>query len=388
MTKPLSKSTSNLETFRYEPDHGWSIKSFPALDSKNTLVLVFGARRYLDDPARIQELRAVYPHSVLAGCSTSGEICGGRLYDESLSVAVHRFQRTRLRLVTAPIRSQDDSFHAGDAIARQLEGSDLRAVLVLSDGLKVNGSELVRGLNSVLPQSVVVTGGLAGDGSRFQRTWVLRDGLPSEGFVSAIGFYGDHVRVGHGCKGGWDVFGPERSVTRSEGNVLFELDNQPALPLYKNYLGERASELPAAALLFPLALRKDAKDTKRLVRTILSVDEARQAMIFAGDIPQGYLVQLMRANFDRLIDGAATSAKMARTNGGTDNPVLVIAISCVGRRLVLGERTEEELDRTLDAFPSASRQVGFYSYGEISPFATGNCDLHNQTMTLTTLSEI
>ncbi len=394
-------AATTVELTEYSPAKGWSAP-FPSLDSERTLVLVFGASSFADgapgDP--IGALRTAYPTAHILGCSTAGEIAGARLSDDGLSVAVMRFAHTRLATVSAPVRSPADSFAAGELIARQLEGgegSDLKGVLVFSDGLKVNGSELVRGLNSVLPQSVVVTGGLAADGDRFKRTWVIRAGAPAEGFVSAVGLYGKRVQIAHGSKGGWDTFGPERTVTRSEGNVLFELDGQPALPLYKQYLGERAAGLPATALLFPLALRSNSEDPKSLVRTILAVNEAEQSMVFAGDIPQGYRARLMRANFDRLIQGAGDSALMTlESNGGQGvpdgagaNPSLSIAISCVGRRLVLGERTEEELESALAALPLGTRQVGFYSYGEISPYVSGAgaCDLHNQTMTLTTITE-
>jgi len=169
---------------------------------------------------------------------------------------------------------------------------------------------------------------------------------------------------------------------------LFELDGRPALELYKNYLGERAAELPASALLFPLALRTNSSDEKRIVRTILSVDEVNQSMTFAGDVPEGSLVQLMRANFDRLIDGASDAALMTARTNKNKTDVFSLAISCVGRRLILGERAEEELEAVMDELPPKTQQIGFYSYGEISPYAAGYCDLHNQTMTLTTISEI
>jgi len=169
---------------------------------------------------------------------------------------------------------------------------------------------------------------------------------------------------------------------RSTGNVLYELDGKPALRLYKEYLGERASGLPATALLFPLAMRVERGDEKQLVRTVLAIDEAAQSLTFAGNIPTGSFVQLMRANFDRLVQGASDAATMGRVGRTLDGDLLALAISCVGRRLVLGERTEEELEAALAAFPPGARQVGFYSYGEISPFASGPCDLHNQTMTL------
>ncbi len=239
----------------------------------------------------------------------------------------------------------------------------------------------------MLDDSVVVTGGLAGDGDRFESTWVIDKGKPVSGIVSAVGLYGDAVKLGHGSQGGWDMFGPERVVTRSSANVLYELDGKPALKLYKEYLGERASGLPATALLFPLSLRETREDERRVVRTVLSIDEDEQSMTFAGDLPEGSLAQLMRANFDRLVDGAAGASLSAAGMVGDGSNVLSIAISCVGRRLVLGERTEEEVEAALENLPTGCRQIGFYSYGEISPYASGHCDLHNQTMTLTAISE-
>ena len=376
-----------IDTFSYLPDTGWSAALPPAHESFRTLIVVFGASDLYHAPAPLDALQQAYPCANLIGCSTAGEILGTTITDDSLVAAVVHFEETDLATAIAPVHSAADSYKAGRTIADELAHPSLRGVLVLSDGHNVNGSELVRGLDVGLPDSVVVTGGLAGDQDRFERTWVLKDGRPESGFVSAVGFYGDRVRIGHGSKGGWDIFGIERRVTRSKGNVLYELDGRPALALYKEYLGDRAAGLPATALLFPLSLRADAASPKSVVRTVLAVDEEEQSMTFAGDIPEGSMAQLMRANFDRLIDGASEAALMTCKNAACDTPVLSIAISCVGRRLVLGERTEEELEATLDVLPSHAQQIGFYSYGEISPYAPGHCDLHNQTMTLTTITE-
>jgi hypothetical protein len=281
--------------------------------------------------------------------------------------------------------SPEGSLRSGRELGNALAADDLRAVFLLSDGLKVNGTDLVGGLGEIVPDATI-TGGLAGDGDRFERTWTLVDGKPVSGFVTAVGLYGEKVQVGHGSRGGWDRFGPERVVTRSQGNVLFELDGEPALELYKAYLGELASGLPATGLLFPLALRANHEDEKQLVRTILSVDEGAQSLVFAGDIPEGHRAQLMQANFDRLVSGAEVAAERALVPD-VPGPYLTIAISCVGRRLVLGERTEDELEAVRHVLPDDNHQVGFYSYGEISPYTSGSCDLHNQTMTLTVVAE-
>jgi hypothetical protein len=371
--------------FAYDKNDNWSIDFPTGLDSSQTLIFIFGASSYLENSAPLEELNEKFPYSKIVGCSTAGEIFDSAINDESLSVAVVRFDKTDIETAFAPVFVADESFTAGVKIAQMLNKPDLRGILILSDGLNVNGSELVRGINSIVSSEVKVTGGLAGDGPNFQKTWVLRNGLPETNIVSAVGFYGENIVIGHGSRGGWDIFGPERKITSAKDNQLFELDGKPALELYKNYLGELATELPASALLFPLSLRTNLNEEKRIVRTILSIDEETQSMTFAGDVPEGALVQLMRANLDRLIDGAEEAALMTQEN----NPkgTLSIAISCVGRRLILGERVEEELEATMDSLPPKTKQIGFYSYGEISPYATGHCDLHNQTMTLTTISE-
>jgi hypothetical protein len=378
-----------MRTFAYSGG-GWSAQPMPALDSERTLVLAFGGSRFGSAPEPLLELARAFPSSHILGCSTSGEILDTKLADDTIVVAVARFQHTRLRRADASVGGELDSFRAGEAIAVDLDAPDLRGVFVLSDGLNVNGSELVRGLNSILPESVVVTGGLAGDGPRFERTWTLTGDGPRSGLVSAVGMYGARVHIGHGSRGGWDIFGPPRLVTRSEGNVLYELDGKPALGLYKDYLGERASGLPATALLFPLALRPSASRQREVVRTVLAVDEASQSMTFAGDMPEDAVVRLMRANFDRVIQGAGDAGLAAATPvyaAGSGSPVLAISISCVGRRLVLGERTEEEIEAVKESLPASASQIGFYSYGEISPHGFGSADLHNQTMTLTTICE-
>ena len=369
----------------------WSPSTLARLDSPETLLVLFGSSGLIDTPDRIRQVLDACPQSHVIGCSTAGEIHGSEISDGSLVVAAVKFGKATVRTAVAVVRDPQDSHTAGTAIASQLNRPSLRAILVLSDGLQVNGSELVKGLNDSLGGAVVITGGLAGDGTHFKKTWVLKDRTPQSGYVTAVGLYGDHIRIGHGSKGGWDQFGPERLVTKSHGNILYELDGRPALHLYKEYLGDRAAGLPATGLLFPLAIRSSLSEGKSLVRTILAVDETAQSMTFAGDIPQGVYAQLMRANFDRLIQGASDAAMMT-TNGYGSSPsehsCLSIAISCVGRRLVLGERTEEETEATLDILPQGSRQIGFYSYGEISPYESGACDLHNQTMTLTAITEV
>jgi hypothetical protein len=379
-----------LHHFVHHAGTGWSLPLPSEDDGPNTLVLAFAAPGYADDWVPFSQLAAAFPRAQLIGCSTAGEIAGAAVNDASISATVVRFDGSHLRRAAATIGSAADSRAAGALLGEQLAAPDLRAVFVLSDGLCVNGSALVEGLAQRLSPDIAITGALAGDGSAFQRTWLVgRDG-PQAHQACAIGFYGQRLRVGHGCNGGWHDFGPERRITRAEGNVLFELDGRPALDLYKTYLGERAAGLPGTALLFPLAVRREgAGQDSALVRTILAVDEARRSLTFAGDLPQGGIARLMRANADQLIDSAARAAREAMQGvNGTDGPTLVVSVSCVGRRLVLGERTDEEVETVAECAPPGAVHLGLYSYGEISPMVAGAVsELHNQTMTVTTLRE-
>lgn len=377
-----------LAIHKYSREKGWHLAPPDRrLDSSGTALFVFAGSRAGILDAALADLGERFPLSCWIGCSSAGEIFGRTLDDDSLVVAIVRFASGGVRGAQRLVGDGGDAFMAGREIALELADPDLKGVFVLADGLSVNGSELAKGLASSLPPGLPVAGGLAADGDRFEHTWVLVDRRPKAGWVAALGLYGDGVAMACNYRGGWDLFGPEREVTHSRGNVLFTLDDQPALSLYRKYLGERAAELPAAGLLFPLAIRNELEADGLTVRTILAVDEEAQSITFAGDIPQGSFVRLMRANRDRLIDGAIGAAGGIALSGEDTQARLCIAISCIGRRLVLGQRCEEEIEAVLETLPAPCELLGYYSYGELSPLGSGRCDLHNQTMTLTVIWE-
>jgi hypothetical protein len=279
------------------------------------------------------------------------------------------------------------SFQAGAWLAQQLEPEGLVHVLLLSEGVEVNGSALVAGMAQHLPDRVGITGGLAGDGTRFQETLLLWEGQPEPYSILALGFYSTRLRVGYGSFGGWEAFGPHRLVTRSAGNRLYELDGRSALSLYQAYLGERASDLPAAGLLLPLSVLMSAGQ-KPVVRTLLAVNEAGQYLTFAGDVPEGSYVRMMRATVPHLVAGARKAARTSVDPLNSCSPELAILVSCVGRKLVLEGHVEEEVQAVRQVLGEQTLLTGFYSYGEIAPFLPGTpCRLHNQTMTITTFAE-
>ncbi len=379
------------EQKKWTEKSGWVQVSSSILTDHPQVVFVFGATTILQKGDYFKEVSSFYPDAHILSCSTAGEILDVEVSDDSLVLTAVHFNKTTLKFAETDINDANESEEAGKKLADSLDKDALVHVMVFSDGLKVNGTALVKGLVGNLPSTVSVTGGLVGDGSNFKHTLVGVDKVPTEGKIALIGMYGSNLKVGYGSLGGWDIFGPERMITKSKNNVLYELDGKPALALYKEYLGDQAKGLPGTGLLFPLALRlkTDSGAEVEIVRTILAVDEKDQSMTFAGDMPEGVYARLMKANFDRLVDGASGAASMSTEPLGSSKAELAILISCIGRKLVLKERTFEELEAVREKIGPQAAMVGFYSYGEICPTAPTEkqCQLHNQTMTITLFRE-
>lgn len=376
-----------IEQRRWTQEEQWTPDGPTLLKDSAQLVFVFGATSALRNEERFLDIKKTYPGAHIVGCSTAGEIYGTQVLDHSIITTAIHFAHTSIKTACSTILKREDSFEAGENLSKSIEKEDLTHVFVISDGLNVNGSALVKGLTKHLPEDVLISGGLSGDGDRFDETLVMCDNPPKKNQVVVIGFYGYSLEICCGSLGGWDPFGPERLVTRSQENILYELDGKSALELYKRYLGEHAEGLPATGLLFPLSIRFKNGETN-LVRTILSIDEDDHSMIFAGDVPEGAYARFMKANINRLIDGAVGAAKKCSELMGFKQPDLAILISCVGRKMVLKQRVEEEVEGVHEVLGDQTVLAGFYSYGEISPTFKGKpCELHNQTMTITTFLE-
>lgn len=364
-------------------ESGWSTPR-PADERPPSLVLIFGQREVLEAGAALDALALRFPRQTFFGCSTAGEIEDTAVHDGDVVATAVWLDKATVAPLALALDDFADVRTLGGALAKGLTREGLKHVLVFSDGTRVNGSELVTGVTQSLPAGVELTGGLSGDGAAMKTTVVIDRGQVRGGAVVGLGFAGP-LQVGVGSLGGWDAFGPERRVTKAQGNVVHELDGEPALALYKRYLGPHAAGLPQSALLFPLTVQA-SEGAQPVVRTILAVNEADGSLIFAGDVPQGSRAQLMRANFERIIGGAFDAARA--TSSGADAE-LAILISCVGRKLILKQRTEEEVEAVREVLGPRPALTGFYSYGELAPFTGGaGCQLHNQTMTVTTFREV
>ena len=354
---------------------------------KNPLVLGFGNRYLLEKSEIIENIRAEFPYENIVFGSTAGEILCCHVNDNSISVTVIEFENATYKVERENILDfNKNAVELGKSLYEKMPKDNLKHLFVLSEGSFVNGSSLINGLETNLNSSLSITGGMCGDDARFEKTVASFKENPKEGEVILIGFYGESLEISFASFGGWIPFGPERIITRSEGNILYEIDGQPALDLYKKYLGEKSNELPQASLLYPLNVTPDGKKDP-VVRTILNINDADQSMILAGDVPVNSRVQLMMASVDGIAQGAQTAADLAMTKR-KNKPELALLVSCIGRKLVMNQRVEEEVEQVREVVGDKVPLAGFYSYGEMAPFnGSTSCELHNQTMTLTLISE-
>ena len=354
---------------------------------KEPLVLVFGNRYMLESEHIYAEVKDLFPNSHIVFGTTSGEIIDDSVLEGTVVLTAIEFEKSSVVIKRSNINDfKNNDYKLGESLMAEFPKENLKHLFIISEGSSVNGSALISGLEKVKNTSISLSGGLCGDDGRFERTLASYNENPKEGEIIAIGFYGETLEITSSNYGGWTPFGPERIITKSEGNVLFELDGKPALDLYKTYLGEKANELPKSALLYPLSVRIE-EDSEPLVRTILNIDNDKNTMILAGDMPEGSKVQLMMSSVDDIVSGAIHAAELAM-KGREKNPELALLISCIGRKLVMDQRTEEEIEEVKSVIGNDTFISGFYSYGEMAPFSgQKECKLHNQTMTLTLFSE-
>ncbi len=352
------------------------------------LALLFGSRELLGEPELFQNIKSTCPYALLVGCSTAGEITRNGIADNTAVLTLAQFDQVELTVATTDLADMKDSLAAGQRLGIQLQGKQPRALIIFGQGLAINGSALIDGLHQVLGDGITLTGGLAGDGNHFQETLVMTPQGPSTKAIVALGLGGDGLRFNHGSFGGWEPFGTLRKMTKAVGNVLYELDGKPALDIYKAYLGDYAKDLPSSGLYFPFEVLDASRGTTGVIRTILAIDEAEGSLTLAGDVnPEGYL-QLMHASTDQLISGAETAAFATRDMAPHPDGGIGILVSCVGRRLVMGYRIDEEIEAVGDILGQDTVLTGFYSYGELSPIAQGTpCLLQNQTMTIIWIAE-
>lgn len=376
-----------VETLVYD-NNQWIQKTgqlSPEEQAQANIVFIFGHTDTIKNPEHFNEIKNRYPNAKIVGSSTSGNIVQAEVSSYELTATAIFFESSSIETSSITFDDKDNVEDLSKELINNLKKENLKHIFIISDGLLINGSQLTRGINKV-SGNISVTGGMAGDGDRFQETYVIADDKPKQRTILAIGFYGDNLSIDSGCFAGWSEFGTQRTITKSKDNILYEIDGEPALDLYKKYLGELAKELPNSGLRFPLSI-KENEDSHEVIRTLLAINEEEKSITYAGDVPEGYSARLMKADIDVLIDGAGKAAKAIIP--ANDKTALGLVVSCVGRKIVMNYLIDDELEEIQEILGENVKLTGFYSYGEIAPFKEDliTCELHNQTMTLTVIYE-
>ncbi len=354
--------------------------------AKTNLAFCFGSKSMVKSAETLAQIQSLFPEADIILGSSSGEIYQSKVYDESMSVLAMSFDKTTHKSVVLNNNDYKNEYELGKDLFAQLEAPDLSYIHLLSDGVAIHKGELMRGINEKC--AVEITGGLAGDADMFQETLVGLNNLPQNSNVVGVGFYGNHIKVAYGSFGGWEEFGLSRTITKSDYNILYEVDGKNILDLYKKYLGPYADELSVSAIRFPISM-ENSETGEKIVRTVLGINEKDKSIRFAGDVPEGCIIRLMKSSTDDIIEGAKNAAKMAVNNKEFDQPKAALLVSCVGRKIVLDKRVNEEIEEMQEVLGENIPMAGYYSYGEVSPISKGGkSKLHNQTMTLTLFDEI
>jgi len=364
----------------------WEIEKNKLKDKSADIVFTFGDRDTIKKSDIYTKLKTVYPRADIVGCSTGGNILGDSINLAKAVATAVSFDKGKVEISVEDFSDTDNQYKASHRLVEKLPKDNLKHIFILSDGLNMNGSFLVKGANQAINSQVPITGGLASDGKSFKETWVIANDIASQKRMVAVGFYGDSFHISSGCYAGWEEFGIYRHITKSVNNIVYEIDGQPALDLYKKYLGEYAQNLNGNGLRFPFNIKNENEDYA-VIRSVLSVDEENKALIFAGDVPQGSLARLMKSDIESLIDGSEMASRHIKQ--ANKKTALGLVVSCVGRRVVLNQLVDDELEIIGDILGDTVALTGFYSYGELAPYSDDilSCQLHNQTMTLTVIYE-
>ena len=372
---------ASLDDFISNPDSLTNISA--------DFAMVFADKLFCQHEAFLTAIKSCCNGQII-GCSTAGEIYSDSVANNSAVITFVKFEHgCHSEIISDELIYMRDSFAVGERLANKINKQDLTAVLLFGKGVEMNGSAFIEGIKQVLGTHVPITGGLAGDNALFEKTLTLMPDGASENGIAALCLYGKKLTIGYSSVGGWRSFGPARLITKNDQNVLYELDGLPALDVYKKYLGDYAKDLPKSGLLFPFEMVNIDSSSLGLIRTILGIDEDKGSLILAGSVENNGYLRLMQASPGSLVDGAERAAQLSlNAFNQAIQPQLAVLVSCVGRKLVMSDLVEEEIEAIAQTLPENTPITGFYSYGEISPFSDSTeSKLHNQTMTVTLIGE-
>jgi len=339
---------------------------------KPDLIVVFASVAF-DQKELIRGVRDAGGNAPLVGCSDAGEITNDGPNQKSVGVMV--VKADQIKFTPGIGRDiKEGAREAGRAVAEEVKKNSpelLKAFIMLPDVLTGNGADIVRGVLDVLGEHFPVVGGAAGDDFLFEKTYEYKDGEVASGTVVGVGLSG-RFSMGIGVRHGWLPIGKPMKVTKSEGAVVHEIDNRPAISIYEDYFGEKASDLkkePLArmAITYPLGIKTEELD-EYLIRDPITVDE-RGSITCAAEIPEGSEIRLMIGSKEKAIEAAQEAARHLMREFDLDKtkPKFVLMFNCIAREKLFSQRAKEEIDAVMEIIGKNVPLLGFYTYGEQAP---------------------
>ena len=344
-------------------------------DGTPQALVVLGSPRF-DHAQLLAGIYLVAGNVPMVGGTTAGEISTSGFSTES--VVIMALSSDELYFVTGiGLNMRHDETACGAALAKKVSNKmpakEALSLLIFPDGMGGDGVKVIEGLHSVMGSGFEIVGGYLGDGEDFQTTYQYYDGKVYTDAIPGLLVCGkESFKTGIGVRSGFESIGNRFWCTESQGNVVRKFDDEAALDLYKEFLGEeRSQRLPGVCLEYPFGLIDEkvsigGKEYFQL-RCGLAVDHEKKTITLAASIPEGGAITLTTASRGDIINGAEMAAQQAKESLEGAAPKAILMFSCVGRNLVLGRRTEEEVAAVKKVLGEDVPLIGFYTYGEIGP---------------------
>lgn len=274
------------------------------------------------------------------------------------------------------------SFELGNNIGKWAgERFEKPAILILGSGLETDGEQLVRGIQHVAGNDVSMFGGLAGDDTQFKETFVFsEEKLENNGAIVMALNTSQYIIQGLATSG-WVSIGADKIITHAEGNIVYTIDGQPALDVYKDYLNVSDTDLPEIGVEYPLLIKKPG--AQDVLRAVINVDREKKSLIFAGTVPNGAVVTFSSSPGFEIIE--STRNKVNEFHNHNEEADLLILFSCMARHNALGPTISEEIDEAWHNW--AKPLIGFFTYGEIGNNYNAACDFYNETFTMVSIKQ-
>ncbi len=346
-------------------------------------VLLFVSSR-LDPTEVLAGFTSRLPANVqIAGCSSFAEINS----EEGLDQSVTAMGITGLSCTTLKVDSMmPDSRQAGRSIGAQAKELEASLLITFPDGMQGNTAEYIRGIQDILGAEFPIVGGVAAEHLAFQRTNEFYNREVLTGGAVAVAIRGA-VTLGTSARSGFQPVGGLRTITKVEGqHLILELDGQPALRIYKDFLGDTPANPQMVGIQFPLLLVFDvagshmtSDDRVHVVRVVRSLDEEKGGLLLGGEVAVGMQVHLTRTVKDDLLRGAVEAVEEACKK--VPRPDVAFIFGCAGRKLLLGPHYQQEMAGAFARLGREVPKVGFYTYGELSPVHNVTI-YHDETFTI------